>query len=458
MSQEKVAEIESHVAHWKQLTQRYLPIESDSSIWRYSRVRNDSDIDQGWKLHISANILTANKTFVAVASYLTRRGVLFKAPCSLQELHKLNSGFYYGYSQVGKFITIYPQSPEQARTLAVRLHKLTYGLSAPIVPFDCRFAFNSNVYYRYGSFKPQSIDGRPVMKDENGILVPDSRYGNGSVSKTKKDPLKSTKRESNTLGASNLSTTPYRALRAISQRGKGGVYKAVDLSVVPERLCIIKQGRNGGEITWTGHDGRWLVKNEATVLSALRTAGVEVPEIYSKFRLQDDHFLVLEFIEGETLESFLLKRQRRLSLTKTVKLLIQACVLLESIHEAGWVWRDCKPSNLILTSSGTLRPLDFEGASALNELHPVLWQTRAFMSPLGISDKQSSPIYDDIYSLGVLAFFLVAGRMPESKPKSICSLRRNIPEKLRELIAELMHPNPRCRPAIKSALSVLASI
>jgi hypothetical protein len=103
---------------WQRLCKAYLPIGAKRSIWRCSRERNGDDPFQGWKLHVSATILTACRIFRLIAPYLKRRDILFKAPKSLAELYKLNCGIYYGFSQIGKFVTIYPQSVEAAADIA----------------------------------------------------------------------------------------------------------------------------------------------------------------------------------------------------------------------------------------------------------------------------------------------------------------------------------------------------
>src|SRR5918911_2169909 len=124
---------------WQQLCSQYLPLTADSLIWRFSRAAAPDEPEQGWKLHISATILTACTVLEKVAPLLHRRGVQFKAPISLEEINKINSGLFYRYSQVGKLITVYPKSPEDAVILARQLHELTSHLSSPDVPFDQKF-------------------------------------------------------------------------------------------------------------------------------------------------------------------------------------------------------------------------------------------------------------------------------------------------------------------------------
>src|SRR5690349_9163037 len=111
-------------ARWAELCERYLPVAPEGSIWRYSRVGLPGDPAQGWKLHVAATVFTAARVMRAVAPLLSRRRVLYKAPASLNELDKLNSGVFYGYTQVGKFLTVYPRSDEEAVRLARELHRL----------------------------------------------------------------------------------------------------------------------------------------------------------------------------------------------------------------------------------------------------------------------------------------------------------------------------------------------
>ena len=105
-------------SHWRQLSREYLPLTVNGSMWRFSRQPEDEDPDQGWKLHVSATVLSASDVFEAVSPFLRNRRAMFKAPVSLYELFKLNSGTLYGYSQVGKFLTVYPRSSDEASLLA----------------------------------------------------------------------------------------------------------------------------------------------------------------------------------------------------------------------------------------------------------------------------------------------------------------------------------------------------
>jgi hypothetical protein len=118
-------------ALWKSLCRRHLPLSVEGSIWRYNLEAGLAGPSQGWKIHISATVLNARPILERVAPFLTAQNVRFKAPESLAELSKINSAKVYGYSQVGKCITVYPDTVNEAIHLARKLHKLTRGFKSP---------------------------------------------------------------------------------------------------------------------------------------------------------------------------------------------------------------------------------------------------------------------------------------------------------------------------------------
>lgn len=435
---------------WERLCADYLPLAGEDSIWRYSRPPAPDDAEQGWKLHVSATVLTANEVLKRIASPLREHGAQFKGPSSLRELHRLNSGLFYGYSQVGKFITVYPRTAEDAVSLARLLHRLTRGLHAPPVPFECRFRPGSSVFYRYGSFKRIEIDNEDgththAVRDPEGRLVADVRES-ASAPPWVSDPFagRAAVRRRAASPRGPLATT-YRALQALTQRGKGGVYKALDLSASAPRVCILKEGRARGETTWDGRDGRWRVRHEKRALCALRAAGVNVPRIYASFEEGGNYYLVTEYVEGESFQALLDRRRRRLSLPQVFAYGERLSRMLSGIHAAGWAWRDFKPANVIITEGGGLRPLDFEGACPVERPDPAPWGTPGF-TPRHAVDAPQAGARLDLYALGALVYFLLTGRLPQSLASApISELRRSVPARVLRVVDRLLDPDPRER-------------
>jgi hypothetical protein len=442
---------------WLKLCDAYLP-ETSASIWRYSAANLEGPA-QGWKLHISATILSAVEILRRVGPLLQQHEIPFKAPASLDELGRLNAGIYYGYSQVGKFITIYPRTEFEAKKLARELHDLTQGIVAPGVPFDRPYRSNSCVYYRYGSFIEQRVEynGRSelAIQDPEGNLIPDRRDLPTLPSWTR-DPFAAERCLDDHPKTPSLLTNRFKAFRALSQRGKGGVYGALDFSTNPPRLCVLKEGRRHGEVRIDGRDGYWRVQHEERVLKSLARKGVEVPSIYASFKAEKNYYVALEHIEGETLEAYLEQRQELLSLTELLQLSVALADLIIEIHSAGWVWRDCKPRNLILRNNGRLRGIDFEGASAIVNPDPLPWCTQSYSPPESVLPFDGrSRLPEDLYAVGKVIFLLAIGRLPQSDAETLRDSRSEVPQAVSNLVAALLHQEPDRRPAAKTVRETL---
>jgi serine/threonine protein kinase len=449
---------QSLINSWQELCTLYLPVTTSGAAWSYSRTSTPRDPAQGWKLHLSAHVLTACEVLRKVAPFLRRRGVLFKAPSSLQQVSRINAGLHYGYSQVGKIITAYPRSDREALYLARRLHKLTLGMKAPVVPFDLSFRAGSCVYYRYGAYSPIDIENpdgtrTPAIRDPQGNLVPDCRESITAKPDWVIDPLIDKRRRSEPGPVDSPLSTSFRAFRALSKRGKGGVYQAIDLSADPPRLCILKEGRSCGEVGWDGGDGYTRLKNEEEALYDLQASGVNVPRLYSSFEVENNYYLAIEFIEGDSLQALLNRRRRRLTISQVLRFGIQLSLLVSQIHAAGWMWRDCKPANLIVTKEGELRPLDFEGACPFDKTAPLLWSTPDFAPPESqVSSLERPKHCEDVYAIGAIIYFLLTARIfAHSGPLTIKELRRNVPPALCDIISKLLAADPQKRPTAQSA-------
>jgi hypothetical protein len=460
--QERVARLHNL---WRDLCDRYLPVAQADSIWRFSRTRNPQDPEQGWKLHVSATVLNATTVLEKVAPLLLEQGVQFKGPASLQELHRINAGLGDGYSQVGKCLTVYPRSSDEATALAERLHAATRGLAAPAAPYDLRYRSGGNVFYRYGAFRHMLLEddhGRstPALRDPQGKLIPDLRTLEAAMPDWANNPFPFFPPEQKPEPDGNPLKTTYRVFRALTQRGKGGVYQALDLSAAPPRFCVLKEGRRLGDMGWDGRDGWWRIRHEESVLRQLRAQGIDVPQVYASFEQEGNFYLAIEFIEGANFQAMLDRRRRRLSVAQALRYSCEMAKVLSEIHAAGWIWRDCKPANFILTRKGTLRPLDFEGACTVEQPDPMGWGTPGFAPGEGQTKHAArSSQSDDLYSLGAVIYLLLTGRLPESPlQRSWWKLRRDVPAEAQEIVAALLAAPPDQRPNAVTVARQLAAV
>ncbi|MBK7706241.1 MAG: hypothetical protein IPJ30_10780 [Acidobacteria bacterium] len=323
----------------------------------------------------------------------------------------INSGLGAGYSQVGKFLTVYPRNDSDAVDVAHELHELTLNSTSISVPFDRQYCAGSNVHMRYGAFAMLEVlsnNGQkmPAIRDSDGNLVPDDRLTIAPA--WVKDPFPVIRSVCNGSFADTPLGERYRAFAAISQRGKGGVYLAVDLTDSKPRTCVVKQGRKNGEIGWDGQDGLFRVKTELRVLSEIGGKIAGVPAIYDSFEVNGSFYLVLEHVRGMNLESSLLSRRRRMSIGSIVSHSIEVCELLRSLHNSGWVWGDCKPANLVRSPAGALRPIDFEGLIESVNLTPTVGEQRVFPTGLPLSAGSAMTSF---HSARRCTFFSLDGSM-----------------------------------------------
>lgn len=129
-------------------------------------------------------------------------------------------------------------------------------------------------------------------------------------------------------------------------------------------------------------------------------------------------FIVMELLDGETLEARWARKQRRLPVAEVLAIADQVLDVLAVAHEKGVVHRDLKPENLFLTRSGELKILDF-GIARLHELSKDTKQTRAgsvMGTPAFMSPEQARGRWDevdartDIWAAGATVFTLLSGR------------------------------------------------
>jgi serine/threonine protein kinase len=175
------------------------------------------------------------------------------------------------------------------------------------------------------------------------------------------------------------------------------------------------------------------------------------------------HFLVMEYVEGETLDR-IVARRGPLPVAEACAYVSQAALGLQHAHERGMVHRDLKPSNLIVTAAGQVKILDFGLAQLVHEgqtlsgLTPegTLVGTPDYLAPEQARDPGSADIRADLYSLGCTLYHLLAGRPPfagggilqqllahqDRAPRPLSAFRGDLPEELVRIVQRLLAKDP----------------
>ncbi len=208
----------------------------------------------------------------------------------------------------------------------------------------------------------------------------------------------------------------YQLKRLLGRGGMGEVYLAEH--VLLKRPCAIKRIRPGHDA-----DPMTLARFEREVRATAELSHPHTVEIYDYGRAGDGTFYyVMEYLWGLTLEE-LVNRYGPLPASRAVYLLGQVCDALHEAHVAGLIHRDIKPGNIFAARRGGefdfVKLLDFGlvKGTAIAESPNLSRAETVIGSPLFMAPEQATSSGDadaraDIYSLGAVGYFLVAGRPP----------------------------------------------
>jgi predicted Ser/Thr protein kinase len=263
----------------------------------------------------------------------------------------------------------------------------------------------------------------------------------------------------------------FRIERQIGTGGMGAVYLATHLDL--ERPVAVKIIRPEFAADADVSD-RFL--REARTMAKLRHPNAAM--IFDAGNLPDGrHFIVMEFVEGETL-SQALAREGRFSFTQAIDIATQICDVLEEAHRLGVVHRDLKPSNILLGKRGVC-VLDFGVAKVLassaesTATHASTGSGQLIGTPRYMSPEQCLGqrvgARSDLYSLGVLLYEMLAGRPPFVDPLQsallvkqatapappLPRLRQDIPRSLALAVHSLLAKRPEDRPRTAAMAKML---
>lgn len=197
----------------------------------------------------------------------------------------------------------------------------------------------------------------------------------------------------------------FALLEEIGRGGFGVVHRAWDNTLRREvALKVIDVRRLQG----SDNDG-WL--REGRMLARVRHANVVM--VHSVERIGDEVGLAMEFIKGRTLAN-LVEQHGPLGAAEVLPIGVAVCEALIAVHRGGLIHRDLKASNVMRESGGRIVLMDFgAGREAVRdgEATSIVLGTPVYMSPETLLGARPT-VASDVYSVGVLLFYLVSGRYP----------------------------------------------
>ena len=255
----------------------------------------------------------------------------------------------------------------------------------------------------------------------------------------------------------------YELQRMLAQGGMAEVWLAVDLTL--DRKVAVK----------------WLkpaLATDAVVAERFRREAIaaaslnhpNIVAVHDVFEQDGRQAVVMQLVEGKSLRQ-VLDTQKRLSPELTCHIGTCVAAALDHAHEAGFVHRDVKPGNIMMTSDGRVLLTDFGIAKGLQSAEAdltsdnIMMGTAKYLSPEQVRGKKLDG-RADLYSLGLVLYECLAGRVPflgetdadtalarlQRDPTDLSRLRATLPTKLVVAIHQLLARNPAQRPATGAEL------
>jgi len=235
----------------------------------------------------------------------------------------------------------------------------------------------------------------------------------------------------------------YEIIAKLGKGGMGKVYRVEDKKIKEEvALKLIKP-----EIA---SDKKTIERFSNELRMARKIRHKNVCGMYDLGEEKGTHYITMEYVPGEDLKSFI-RRSEQLTVGKSIFIAKQVCDGLAEAHRLGVIHRDLKPQNIMIDKDGNARIMDFGIARSLKAKGitgaGVMIGTPEYMSPEQVEGKEVDQ-RSDIYSLGVILYEMMTGRVPfegdtpftigvkhkSEHPKNPRELNTQIPEDLSKVI------------------------
>lgn len=244
----------------------------------------------------------------------------------------------------------------------------------------------------------------------------------------------------------------YQILEEVGTGGMAVVYKARDILL--DRIVAVKILH-----AEYGNDHEFVTRFRQEAQAAAKLSHPNIVNIYDVGKDGDIHYIVMEFVRGETLKEYI-EKHGHLPINTSIQIVFDIGEALESAHHNGLVHCDIKPHNILVTETGRIKVADFGIARAINSSATMKEDKKILGSVHYFSPEQASgntlDERTDIYSLGVVMYEMMTGVVPfeGDTPLSIAlqhvqdaiplptKYNRRIPRLVERCILKAMAKNP----------------
>lgn len=224
----------------------------------------------------------------------------------------------------------------------------------------------------------------------------------------------------------------YQVIKSIGEGGMANVYLAYD--TILDRNVAIKLLR--GDLA---SDEKFVHRFQREALSASSLNHPNIVEVYDVGEDGGDYYIVMEYIEGKHLKD-LIKKRGKLTTSEVVDIMLQITDGMSIAHDSYIIHRDIKPQNIMILENGLVKITDFGIAMAMNATQ--LTQTNSVMGsvhylPPEQANGNGSSLQSDIYSMGIVMYELLTGKLPFRGDNAVEIALKHLRESMPDIKEEL---------------------
>lgn len=224
----------------------------------------------------------------------------------------------------------------------------------------------------------------------------------------------------------------YQIIKSIGEGGMANVYLAYD--TILDRNVAIKLLR--GDLAG---DEKFVHRFQREALSASSLNHPNIVEVYDVGEENGNYYIVMEYIEGKHLKD-LVKKRGKLTVSEVIDIMLQITDGLSVAHDSYIIHRDIKPQNIMILENGLVKITDFGISMAMNATQ--LTQTNTVMGsvhylPPEQANGKGSSLQSDIYSMGIVMYELLTGKLPFRGDNAVEIALKHLREPMPDIKEEL---------------------